>query len=448
MTGTGVPAAAHGRQAPDRPALALEGVAVTYPQPGPDREHAVRGLSLQVDPGEWLAVVGPSGSGKSTLLAVVAGVLAPTRGRVLLDGRDVTAEPAHRRSVNTVVQGGALFDMHVYDAGGNVSFGPRRRRLAGWQGRVSRRGLVEAALHRAHAPGVARRRVRTLSGGEQQRVALARALVNDPGLLLLDEPFRGLDAALRRRFVADLAAVRRRSRQTVVFVTHEEDEVWALADRVAVLDEGTLTQLGTPRQVHDRPVSRVALEMLGPALTVPAALLPAHRRLDLAGDPTASAWVRPDRVTYAGADDGARGRTGPDLDDSGRLRWSASLLDRRRVGPLELLELALDGLPGSQWVPRPAGPTPGDRADALPRRLVLTVAEDDVLVLPAQRVPPPPEPESLALDLPATEAGAVTGGAWAAGARGARGPQVPETLSAGPRRGRRPGLHRGRAHLR
>ena len=212
-------------------------------------------LSLDVAAGETLALLGPSGSGKSTLLRVIAGLQQPTRGRVLINGRDVTAVRAHRRGVGLVFQDAVLFPHR--DVGRNVAFG-----LAGLDKAVAdRRG--EALLALVGLTGFARRAVGTLSGGESQRVALARALAPAPRVLLLDEPLGSLDGPLRDRLQDDLRDLFARLGLTVVHVTHDVAEAFALGRRVAVMREGRIVQVATPEELWRHPADAWVAGFLG-----------------------------------------------------------------------------------------------------------------------------------------------------------------------------------------
>ena len=222
-----------------------------------DGTQIVADVSLDVLSGERLALLGPSGSGKSTLLRVAAGLQRPSRGRVLLDGRDVTALPAHRRGVGLVFQDAVLFPHR--DVARNVEFGPR---VAGLDA-AEQAARAAAALELVGLTGTERRNVTTLSGGEAQRVALARALAPRPGVLLLDEPLGALDGPLRQRLQDDLAALFERLSLTVVHVTHDVGEAFALGDRVAVLREGRLAQVATPDELWGRPADDWVARFLG-----------------------------------------------------------------------------------------------------------------------------------------------------------------------------------------
>jgi thiamine transport system ATP-binding protein len=222
-----------------------------------DGRRTLDEVSLDVADGERLALLGPSGSGKSTALRVIAGLQAPSAGRVLLDGRDVTRVPAHRRGTGLVFQDAALFPHR--DVAGNVGFGPR---VAGLP-EAERRARVSEALELVGLTGTERRDVTTLSGGEAQRVALARALAPRPEVLLLDEPLGALDGPLRRRLQTDLRELFERLELTVVHVTHDVGEAFELGDRVAILRDGRLAQVATPDELWARPADEWVARFLG-----------------------------------------------------------------------------------------------------------------------------------------------------------------------------------------
>ncbi|MET7287627.1 ABC transporter ATP-binding protein [Streptomyces sp. NPDC005573] len=214
-------------------------------------------VDLDVAEHEVVCVLGPSGSGKSTLLRAVAGLQPLHSGRVLLDGRDQAGTPAHRRGVGLMFQDHQLFPQR--DVGGNVAFGPRMHGVP----RREREAAVEELLELVGLPGSARRAVAALSGGEQQRVALARALAPRPRLLMLDEPLGQLDRSLRERLVAELRDLFGRLGTTVLAVTHDQGEAFALADRVVVMRDGRIAQSGTPLEVWQRPADEFVARFLG-----------------------------------------------------------------------------------------------------------------------------------------------------------------------------------------
>ncbi|KUN01653.1 iron ABC transporter ATP-binding protein [Streptomyces yokosukanensis] len=214
-------------------------------------------VGLDVAEHEVVCVLGPSGSGKSTLLRAVAGLQPLTGGRILLDGRDQSGVPAHKRGVGLMFQDHQLFPQR--DVGANVAFGPRMRGVA----RRERDAEVGKLLELVGLPGAARRAVASLSGGEQQRVALARALAPRPRLLMLDEPLGQLDRSLRERLVVELRELFGRLGTTVLAVTHDQGEAFALADRVVVMRDGRIAQSGTPLEVWQRPADAFVARFLG-----------------------------------------------------------------------------------------------------------------------------------------------------------------------------------------
>ncbi|MBV8913074.1 MAG: ABC transporter ATP-binding protein [Acetobacteraceae bacterium] len=219
--------------------------------------HALSGVSLAIGKGEFFSLLGPSGCGKSTLLGVVGGFLQPSAGDVLIEGRSVLRLPPYRRPVNTVFQSYALFP-HMTVAE-NVGFGPR---MAGQRrDDVGRR--VQEALQLVALGGYGKRRPSELSGGQQQRVALARALVNHPRVLLLDEPLGALDLKMRKQMQLELIRIHREIGITFVYVTHDQEEAMTMSDRIAVMDGGSIVQLGTPRAIYDNPESLFVADFIG-----------------------------------------------------------------------------------------------------------------------------------------------------------------------------------------
>lgn len=227
---------------------------------------AVDDLTLEIASGELLALIGASGSGKTTTLRMVAGYEAPDTGSVMLDGKNITSLPPARRDFGMVFQHYALFP-HM-TVGENVAFGLQARGVK----RTDRAARATEALNNVGLGGAAGRPVQSLSGGEQQRVALARALVIEPKVLLLDEPLSNLDPTLRRATREELRATLQRLGVTALFVTHDQDDAFAVADRVALIQRGRLLQIGTPEELHDRPASRAVAEFIGHSTLVAARL--------------------------------------------------------------------------------------------------------------------------------------------------------------------------------
>ncbi|UUV29323.1 ABC transporter ATP-binding protein [Amycolatopsis roodepoortensis] len=218
---------------------------------------AVKDARLDIADGEVLALLGPSGSGKSTLLRAITGLEPLTSGTVRWDGEDLSGVPVHRREFGLVFQDGQLFPHK--DVAANIAFGLRMHDVP----RAEHAERIRALLDLVGLAGYERRRVTELSGGQAQRVALARALAPEPRLLLLDEPLSGLDAGLREQLAIDLAALLRRSKITALLVTHDQEEAFTLADRVAVLDDGEIRQEGAVRRVWRQPVDEDVARFLG-----------------------------------------------------------------------------------------------------------------------------------------------------------------------------------------
>ncbi len=218
---------------------------------------AVDGVDLQIGDGEFFALLGPSGCGKTTTLRMIAGLDIPSEGRLAIFGEEVASWPPDRRPVNTVFQAYALFP-HMTVAQ-NIAFGLQMR---GIRGADADRQVAEATAL-VQLEGMEHRRPSQLSGGQQQRVALARALVNHPKVLLLDEPLGALDLKLRQEMQVELKALQREVGITFVFVTHDQEEALAMSDRVGVMSEGRLLQVGTPAEVYEHPANRFVADFIG-----------------------------------------------------------------------------------------------------------------------------------------------------------------------------------------
>ncbi len=269
--------------------------------------RAVDALDLAVHEGEFLSLLGPSGCGKTTTLNLIAGFVEPTAGAVLIDGLDVTAQPAHQRGLGVVFQSYALFPhLSVFE---NVAFGLRERRVA--RAEIARR--VQAALALVRLDARADERPAQLSGGMQQRVALARALVYEPRVLLLDEPLAALDKKLREEMRSELREILRAVGITTIFVTHDQSEALGLSDRIAVMHAGRLEQLGSPRDIYERPATRFVADFIGGSTilrgrAVGAALLELARGVVLRVDCGAAlrageeieVAIRPERIRVTG----------------------------------------------------------------------------------------------------------------------------------------------------
>ncbi len=220
---------------------------------------AVHQTSFAIGEGEFFSVLGPSGCGKTTTLRMIAGFERPTSGAVLLDGDDVSQVPPYRRNVNTVFQQYALFPhLNVFD---NIAFGLRSKKVA--RREVTTR--VQELLEVVRLPDLAGRKPAQLSGGQQQRVALARALVNRPSALLLDEPLGALDLKLRETMQVELKRIQREVGSTFVYVTHDQAEALTMSDRIAVMHEGRVSQIGTPPDIYFRPATVFVAGFIGTA---------------------------------------------------------------------------------------------------------------------------------------------------------------------------------------
>ncbi len=219
--------------------------------------EAVKGVSLQVRQGEFFSMLGPSGCGKTTTLRLIAGFEQPSEGAVRLDGEDVAAVPPYKRHVNTVFQSYALFE-HL-DVSENVAFGLRRRKVP--KPEIAQR--VREALELVALGHRAKDRPAQLSGGQRQRVALARALVNRPSVLLLDEPLGALDLQLRKQMQVELKRIQREVGITFIYVTHDQEEALAMSDRIAVMHDGVVEQLGAPEEIYEHPVKPFVAGFIG-----------------------------------------------------------------------------------------------------------------------------------------------------------------------------------------
>lgn len=240
-------------------------------------EVLLDGLSLSVGRRETVCLLGPSGSGKSTILQIIAGLEPPESGQVTWDGKDLTNTPAHTRDFGFVFQDYALFPhLDVFE---NVAFGPR---MKGWS-REQARERVNEVLTLVNLDGFAHRTVANLSGGEQQRVALARALAPRPRLLMLDEPLGALDRALRQELLDELRALLRRSGIPALYVTHDQEEAFKIADRVAVLHDGRIVRDGAPAAIWAKPGSAWVASFLGLGSVMEGLVLPRRRLKTTAG---------------------------------------------------------------------------------------------------------------------------------------------------------------------
>ncbi|MBL8700624.1 MAG: ABC transporter ATP-binding protein [Alphaproteobacteria bacterium] len=278
---------------------------------------AVDAMSLEVPKGEFLALLGPSGCGKTTCLRMLAGLIEPTGGRIVVNGADVTTLPPYRRNMGFVFQNYALFP-HM-DVAANVAFGLEMRRVS----RSERASRVAEALRLVRLAGYEQRRPRELSGGQQQRVALARALVVQPDVLLLDESLSNLDAKLREEMRREIRDIQRKLDITTIFVTHDQVEALSMCDRVAVMERGRVAQVGSPEDLYERPASRFVAGFVGRANWLAGTAADAAVDLggtrvaaahDLAAGAAVEVMVRPHRMRVARAPEpgfaGLAGRVG------------------------------------------------------------------------------------------------------------------------------------------
>ena len=218
---------------------------------------AVDDVSLQIEGGEFFSLLGPSGCGKTTTLRIIGGFVYPTAGEVFINGELMEETPPYRRPVNTVFQNYALFPHKTVAQ--NIAFGLQMKKMP--KAEIS--DAIERSLDLIQLPGYGERKPNELSGGERQRVALARALINEPTILLLDEPLSALDLKLRKQMQLELKALQRKIGITFVYVTHDQGEALALSDRIAVMNEGRILQVGTPSEIYDSPQNCFVADFIG-----------------------------------------------------------------------------------------------------------------------------------------------------------------------------------------
>lgn len=221
------------------------------------KNHVVKDLNLEIEQGEFLTLLGPSGCGKTTTLRMIAGFEDATNGKILVQGVPIEDKEPYQRDVNTVFQNYALFPhMSVYD---NVGYGLMIKKVP----KVERKKQVTEMLRLVQMSGYERRKPDMLSGGQKQRVAIARALINRPQVLLLDEPLGALDLKLRKQMQIELKRLQKMLKITFIYVTHDQEEAMTMSDRIAVMREGVILQLGTPRDIYERPNCRFVADFIG-----------------------------------------------------------------------------------------------------------------------------------------------------------------------------------------
>lgn len=243
-----------------------------------DLDPAVDRLNMEVEEGHLVALLGPSGCGKTTTLRMVAGLMDPTAGSIVVDGKEITHTPVNKRGMGMVFQSYALFPhMNVEQ---NVAFGLEMRQVS----KAEQKARVAAALDMVQLGHLGKRQTKELSGGQQQRIALARALVVEPTLLLLDEPLSNLDAKLRETMRTEIRSIQQRTRATTLFVTHDQDEALDMADRIAVMNGGLIEQFGSPTEVYERPRTHFVANFIGQANFLTARVGAETGRANLAGE--------------------------------------------------------------------------------------------------------------------------------------------------------------------
>jgi len=278
--------------------LALRAIAKRY-----GSIDALTGIDLDVESGSFVSLLGPSGCGKTTLLRIIAGILLPDSGEVLLSGRQVTNDPPFARNLSMVFQDYALFPhMNVFD---NVAFGIRMRGSVEDKKRITQR--VSEVLELVQLGAFATRQISELSGGQQQRIAIARALAPRPTLLLMDEPLSNLDAKVRDEMRSELKDIQRKAAVTTVYVTHDQEEALALSDRIVVMSHGRIAQIGTAAEIYSAPRDRFVADFVGKANILEGQLTPDLRRIaitdkvvlelgEAAPGSTAAVAIRPEQI--------------------------------------------------------------------------------------------------------------------------------------------------------
>ncbi len=242
--------------------IELKGVSKDY-----NGDLALDNVDLYIRDGEFLTLLGPSGCGKTTLLRLIAGFITPSSGQILMEGKDLISVPVHKRRVNTVFQKYALFPhLNVYD---NIAFGLKLKKLP----KDKIREKVEAMLKLVNLEGYGKRWIDQLSGGQQQRIAIARALVNEPKVLLLDEPLGALDLKLRKEMQIELKRMQRQLGITFVFVTHDQEEALTMSDTIVVMKDGVIQQIGTPTDIYNEPKNPFVADFIGESNIVPGVML-------------------------------------------------------------------------------------------------------------------------------------------------------------------------------
>jgi spermidine/putrescine transport system ATP-binding protein len=312
------------------------------------RQTVVEQLSLDIRRGEFITLLGPSGCGKTTTLRMIAGFEQPTSGEIYLDGESVQGQPAYERNVNTVFQNYALFPhLNVYE---NVAFGLRIKKVA--KAETDRR--VKEVLQMVQLQEYIHRKPDELSGGQKQRVAIARALVNNPKVLLLDEPLGALDQKLRKQMQMELKHLQKQLGITFIFVTHDQEEALTMSDRIAVMNNGRMEQIGTPDQIYDSPQTRFVAEFIGETNLLTGKVIKVEdnqvmieaegttflsaKRFPASRNEAVTLSIRPERTSLS------LQRT----DDGRQIQLAARFVERTYIGLLTKTTLLLPG--GSHFV--------------------------------------------------------------------------------------------------
>ena len=248
--------------------ITLENISVDF-----GSERVLNKISLNIKDKEFVTLLGPSGCGKTTTLRIIAGFIEPSEGKVFFEGKDMTGVPPYKRQVNTIFQRYALFPhLNVYE---NVAFGLRVKKFK--EKEIDKK--VRHMLKTVNLTGFENRNVANLSGGQQQRVAIARALINEPKVLLLDEPLSALDLKLRKDMQVELKNIQRETGITFIFVTHDQEEALSMSDTVVVMDNGVIQQIGTPEDIYNEPINAFVADFIGESNIIDGVMLKDYRVL-------------------------------------------------------------------------------------------------------------------------------------------------------------------------